>query len=1122
MFHTNKPNHPLKRVARLVVTLILAGVTGWLLLPGPYRHLLAPSAQAATFLVINTSDSGLGSLRQAILDANAAGGTNTINFTIPGAGVQTIIPLTPLPTITSPVTIDGYTQPGSSANTLAVGDNSVHLIELDGNSAVCGALVITAGNSTVRGLVINRFNGNCSNTAILLQTGGGNKVEGCFIGLNAAGTAAATNRDYGVRIESSPNNTIGGTTPAVRNVIAGNNTGIQINGPSSSGTTIQGNYIGTNAAGTARLESGGVSQSVLGISIGNNGGGTGSSNNTIGGTTAAARNVISGHATDGVKLFDDTVTGNVVQGNYIGTNAAGTAAVGNATGVDLLRANDSLIGGTAAGAGNLISGNGGDGINLDGSRNLIQGNLIGTDVTGTAKVPNGFRGIEMGADGSNAGSNNTIGGTTPGARNIISGNGPGGNSHGIRFELLASTAGNLIQGNYIGTDINGTAALGNGGSGIQVFAFGPPAGVNTIGGTSAAARNIISANSASGIDLSGGHNILIQGNYIGTDVSGTADLGNGTSGITIFTDNNSNNTIGGSAPGAGNIIAFSGKLVPGTIYRNGVMIFAGTGNTIRGNSIFSNPRLGIDLVGGTENSFGVTANDHCDAETGPNNLQNWPVLTSAMSSGGTTTIAGTLDSKPNTTFTLEFFANTVCSPSGNGEGHTFIGSSMVTTDNTCVTSGNISLPVSVPAGQFITATATDPAGNTSEFSNCVQVTGPPPTVQFSNETYNVDEGCVSATITVTRSGDTTSAVTVDWATSDGTALQRTNYTIGSGTVSLASGETSKNFLVLITKDAYRESPNSALNLTLSNPTGGASLGSTSTATVTIIDDTTVPTNSQPIDDAMTFVCQHYHDFLGREPDAGGLAYWSGQITQCGSNQTCINSKRIDVSNAFFYELEYQQTAAYVFRLYRAAYGNNQPFPNPDNSNPTEANKLPSYAVFARDRARLIGSSNLAQDQLALATLFASRAEFLNKYPANLTLDQFVDAVLATIQAADSVDLTSQRSLLIALGSRGAVMFRLANDDLAGGNGGINNRAFIDAEYNRAFVASQYFGYLRRDADIGGFLFWLGQVGRCPIRNVGAQHAMVCSFLTSAEYQNRFSAMVTHTNDECPQGVVCSQ
>ena len=165
---------------------------------------------------------------------------------------------------------------------------------------------------------------------------------------------------------------------------------------------------------------------------------------------------------------------------------------------------------------------------------------------------------------------------------------------------------------------------------------------------------------------------------------------------------------------------------------------------------------------------------------------------------------------------------------------------------------------------------------------------------------------------------------------------------------------------------------------------------------------------------------------------------------------------------------------------------------------------------------MFGSANLAQDQLALANLFVSRQEFLSKYPSGLTLDQFVDALIATITNDDGVDQTSQRNALIALGSRGAVMYRLASDDLAGGNGGISNRAFIDAEYNRAFVSSQYFGYLRRDGDIGGLLFWLGQVNSAALRDVNKQHAMVCSFLTSAEYQLRFSSVVTHSNAECPQ------
>src|SRR5205085_2188438 len=268
-------------------------------------------------------------------------------------------------------------------------------------------------------------------------------------------------------------------------------------------------------------------------------------------------------ASDNIKLFDDTITGNKIQGNYIGTNAAGTAGLGFGTGIDFLRTNDTLIGGTVTGAGNVISGNSGYGITLDGSRNLIQGNFIGTNATGTAKVPNGAFGILMVADGFNAESNNTIGGTTPAARNIISGSG----SHGIRFELQASTTGNLIQGNYIGTDVNGTGNLGNAGFGIDLQCI-------------------------------------------------------------------DNNTIGGTAAGAGNVVAFNGLDGVRVVSCSSGGVVSGVNNSILGNSIFSNTRLGINLLGGIENVFGVTPNDPGDADTGANNLQNYPVLTAVSSAGG--------------------------------------------------------------------------------------------------------------------------------------------------------------------------------------------------------------------------------------------------------------------------------------------------------------------------------------------------------------------------------------------------------------------------------------------------------------------------------------------------------
>lgn len=283
----------------------------------------------------------------------------------------------------------------------------------------------------------------------------------------------------------------------------------------------------------------------------------------------------------------------------------------------------------------------------------------------------------------------------------------------------------------------------------------------------------------------------------------------------------------------------------------------------------------------------------------------------------------------------------------------------------------------------------------------------------------------------------------------------------------------------------------------------------------------------PADNVNFFVSQHYRDFLGREPDTGGLIFWTERIGGNASNNpapcppgdtACVNTRRIGVSDAFFVELEYQQTGSYVFRLYRGAFGNSQPFPNPrpDPNFPGEDLKLPSYQVFSADRALVVGGSNLAQQQLDFANAFVQRPSFIAKYPLSLaTAEQFVDAVLATVNNDIHVDLSSQRAGLISLynsGGRGAVMYRLADDNV--NTNPINNRSFIDAEYNRAFVFGEYSGYLRRNSDIPGFMFWLGQVNLGPLRDLTKQHAMVCSFITSSEYQQRFSAIVSHNNTEC--------
>ena len=403
--------------------------------------LAVSGTQADTFTVINTTDNGGGSLRQAIINANNSSGTDTIAFNIPGGGPHTIQPISVLPELIYPVIIDGYTQPGASENTnpVGLGINAVMMIELDGSLARTGVgadgLNLYGGNSIVRGLVINRFDGN----GIGIAQGGGNVIEGNFIGTDITGTVAAGNAGDGfntlggVQIYSS-DNTIGGTTAAARNLISGNNvSGVWIS--LSADNTVQGNLIGTNATGLHALPN------LDGVVTSN------TSNTIIGGTTVAARNVISGNFREGVHLGPTTgALPDQVLGNYIGTDITGLSALGNGQNGVRVQGNDNWVGGAEAGAGNVISGNGEYGVALVGGAttdNLVQGNLIGTDATGTVPLGNG-RGAGVFIF---AVPGNLIGGTTSGAGNVISGNNVG---------VDIRTAGSVVEGNLIGTDISGT------------------------------------------------------------------------------------------------------------------------------------------------------------------------------------------------------------------------------------------------------------------------------------------------------------------------------------------------------------------------------------------------------------------------------------------------------------------------------------------------------------------------------------------------------------------------------------------------------------------------------------------------------------------------------------------
>jgi CSLREA domain-containing protein len=395
---------------------------------------------------------------------------------------------------------------------------------------------------------------------------------------------------------------------------------------------------------------------------------------------------------------------------------------------------------TLAASGNTVQGLvinrfAGAGVYITGNANVVRGNFIGTDVSGSVALGNGGNAVSVfdGAD-------NTIGGTAPGERNVMSGN----SGNGILI-LGGSATGNVVEGNFIGTDATGTLDLGNSFAGVGVL---NSASHNTIGGTAPGAGNIVSGNRTVGVGVGAGgvcRDNVIQGNRIGTDITGTLPIGNGVMGVGVGGENN---IVGGSTSEAGNIIAFNG----GSGVDVDTVFAGGTGDAIRGNSIFSNSGLGIDLE-----PEGVTANDAGDADTGANNLQNFPILTSAVS--GSTTVQGTLNSTPSTQFTLEFFQNSSCDPSGYGEGESLLGSAIVGTDADGNASFSVEFPDNVAPGRFITATATDPAGNTSEFSKCIAATSAAPScvldIQKEDEPDSVAEG---GRITYTITANTDDAI----------------------------------------------------------------------------------------------------------------------------------------------------------------------------------------------------------------------------------------------------------------------------------------------------------------------------------------------------------------------------
>ena len=369
-----------------------------------------------------------------------------------------------------------------------------------------------------------------------------------------------------------------------------------------------------------------------------------------------------------------------------------------------------------------------------------------------------------------------------------------------------------------------------------------------------------------------------------------------------------------------------------------------------------------------------------------------------------------------------------------------------------------------------------------------EVFAQPSVVQFDVANQEIPESTHVKTINVVRIGDTSNAATVDYATSDGTANERSDYTTARGTLRFAPGETQKSFDILITDDARTE-PAEGFVVTLSNPTGTALLNTPTSVTLSILDNDNPPPATNPIDDTAFFVRQHYADFLNREPDVAGFNFWTGEIEACGANAQCREIKRINVSAAFFLSIEFQETGFLVYRLYEESF-----------------DRQPRYAEFIADtqeigRGVVVGVGNweqqLAANKASFADAWVQRAAFKSAFD-NLSNLDYVNRLYSN---AGVTPATAERDAFVAALNTGTKTRARVLLDVA------DSAAFKQFELNRAFVLMEYFGYLRRnpddppDSNRGGYDFWLQKLNQFNGNFVQAE--MVKAFITSTEYRQRF-------------------
>ncbi|PYS85384.1 MAG: hypothetical protein DMF67_01605 [Acidobacteria bacterium] len=369
-------------------------------------------------------------------------------------------------------------------------------------------------------------------------------------------------------------------------------------------------------------------------------------------------------------------------------------------------------------------------------------------------------------------------------------------------------------------------------------------------------------------------------------------------------------------------------------------------------------------------------------------------------------------------------------------------------------------------------------------------------IQFSAPSTSASESAGSATVNITRTGDTSVPASVNFETSDGTAHQRSDYTFNSGTVQFAPGVTTQAVKILLVNDAFVEGPETFF-VTLSNPSNNFMLGSPGTIAVTITDDDAVPTTVNPIDDTNFFVRQHYLDFLGREPDTSGFQFWTGQITACGSDAACISDRRVNVSAAFFLSIEFQETGGFVIRTQRVAFGR-------QSADPTS--RVP-YLQFMRD-TRQVGAgvvvgqpgfdTLLEANKQAYAQQIVNDPAFLARFPITPAAE-YVDALYASAAVAPTA--AERQAAINAFGAGGTAGRVAAFRSVA------DSDTLRQAEFRPSFVLSEYYGYLRRnptdapDFNDSGYQFWLSKLNQ--FNGDFNKAEMVKAFIVSQEYRGRF-------------------